>query len=287
MTQNTSPDILSADLIEDPQAYNLDVCIGSIENPVVDFSIYSPDTANSLIYKSVPLTIDDDAIDAKSLREAIYENPLLTSDFNKTSIIIRSSQYMLVPLPLADDREMVEKLLRERFSKVDDETAIIINKLPKLNAAIVFGVDPEIYNLLNRVYNNPSIYSHFYPLLNYFNDLREGGNYDATFFNVTPNALDVVLFKNETDSLDTVRIIPFRTINDAAYYAISYQQMTAGNLQGNILISGSRDARMQLVNSLKQFVDTVMPVVFPSQIFKLGRASMTMPFELAVMPLCE
>ncbi|MDE6352116.1 MAG: DUF3822 family protein [Muribaculaceae bacterium] len=287
MTENSSPDILTADMISDPQAYRLDVCIGSVENPVVDFAIYSPDVANSLIYKSIPLTTDEDSINVESLSEAIYNNPLLLSDFQRVSVIVRSSHYMLVPLPLADDSEMIERLLRERFSKVNDETAIIVNKLPKLNAAIVFGVEPGIFNLLNRAFNNPPIYSHFYPLLTYFNDLRESGNYEATFFNVTPNALDVVLFKNETNNLDTVRIIPFRSINDAAYYAISYQTMTSGNLQGNILISGSRDTRMQLVSQLKQFVDTVMPVVFPSQIFKLGRASMTMPFELAVMPLCE
>ncbi|MDE7155340.1 MAG: DUF3822 family protein [Muribaculaceae bacterium] len=287
MTENSSPDILTADMIADPKTYCLDVCIGSIQNPVADFAIYSPDVPNSLIYKSIPLKTDEDSINVEALSEAIYNNPLLLSDFHRISVIVRSSHYMIVPLPLADDSEMIEKLLRDRFSKVNDETAIIVNKLPKLHAAIVFGVEPGVFNLLNRLFDNPPIYSHFYPLLTYFNDLRESGNYEATFFNVTPNALDVVLFKNETNTLDTVRIIPFRSINDAAYYAISYQTMTSGNLQGNILISGSRDTRMQLVNRLKEFVDTVMPVVFPSQIFKLGRVSMTMPFELAVMPLCE
>lgn len=285
MTQTPSPDILKPDMIDNPRLFRLNVRIGSATDPRADFAVYSPNIDNSLIYKSVACDVADGYLTESSLRDAIYNNPLLLCDFQKISVLIESPEYMIVPEPLAADSELVERLLRERFDSIKSDAAVIVNPLPGLNAAIVFAVDPAIYNLINRAFNNPPVYSHFYPLLVYFASLRRTGNRGASFINVRPGSLDIILFKDDT--LDTVRLIPFRSINDAIYYALTYQAMTPDNLKGRILVSGERDTRMQLVAGLKQFVDSVMPVIFPSAIFKLGRTSMDEPFDLSIMPLCE
>ena len=285
MTLTPSPDILKPDMIDNPRLFRLNVRIGSAINPSADFAIYSPNIDNSLIYKSVACEATEGTITESSLRDAIYNNQLLLCDFQKISVLTEATEYMLIPEPLAGDSELAERLLRQRFGSMKPDSAVIVNRVPGLNAAIVFGVDPAIYNLVNRAFNNPPIYSHFYPLLVYFAGLRRTGNRGASFINVRQGVLDIILFKD--DSLDIARTIPFRSINDAIYYVLSYQAMTTDNLKGRILISGERDTRMQLVNGLKQFVDSVMPVIFPSAIFKLGRTSMDEPFDLSIMPLCE
>lgn len=285
MTLTPSPDILKPDMIDNPRLFRLNVRIGSATDPVVDFAVYSPNIDNSLIYKSVKCETVDGTISRSSLRDAIYNNPLLLCDFQKISVLVESPEYMIVPGPLAGDTELVERLLRERFDSIGSDAAVIVNSLPGLDAAIVFAVDSAVYNLINRAFNNPPVYSHFYPLLVYFAGLRRTGNRGASFLNVRPGSLDIILFRDDT--LDTVRHIPFRSLNDAVYYALSYQAMTPDNLKGRILISGDRETRMQLVTALKQFVDSVMPVIFPSAIFKLGRTSMDAPFDLSIMPLCE
>jgi hypothetical protein len=45
--------------------------------------------------------------------------------------------------------------------------------------------------------------------------------------------------------------------------------------------------REAIMPELRRYINYVMPVIFPSAMFRAGREAMNAPFELIVLPLCE
>jgi hypothetical protein len=53
------------------------------------------------------------------------------------------------------------------------------------------------------------------------------------------------------------------------------------------LVCGDVALREQIMPELRRFVNYVMPVIFPSTMFRAGKEALNAPFELILLPLCE
>ena len=58
-----------------------------------------------------------------------------------------------------------------------------------------------------------------------------------------------------------------------------------GDLLKELFIAGERELRAQTSALLRRYVRFVMPVIFPSSMFRAGRAAFDAPFEAIVAPL--
>jgi hypothetical protein len=54
-----------------------------------------------------------------------------------------------------------------------------------------------------------------------------------------------------------------------------------------IILAGDPASRAALSPLLRRYVRYVMPAIFPSTMFRAGRAALRTPFELVVAPLVE
>lgn len=269
---------LSRDLISEPQLWRLELRIGKDALHVVLFCTVED---NSLIYREISL--DKAAADRlKALEDAVYENPLLLADFAKVDCVVETDCFTIVPASINSD-EVREKIMAKMFDGFDGE--IVANDLPGQNATILMGLDAEMAGFLRRTFNNPRIYHHLAPLCRYFHSKSRLGNTGKMYAYMRHDRMDLMAFGKDTLLLANTFI--YRDSMDAVYYILSCRKMLGFGFGDEMFLSGDNASREAIVPVLRKYISCVMPVIFPSSMFKAGKDSMNAPFDLIVLPLCE
>ena len=75
--------------------------------------------------------------------------------------------------------------------------------------------------------------------------------------------------------------------SDAAYFIVAVRKMLNLPDDAETMLAGSAKLREQVSPILRQFPAQVMPVIFPSEMFRAGKESLSSPFDLIILPLCE
>lgn len=270
-------------MIESTQFYRLDM---RISDSLLDVVIFSKREDNSLIYESFELSCDEKGSTLKSLEETIYDNPLLLREFEQTNIVIETGRFAVVPDFVAGEYSLLEKVFVATNGEIAENIEITTDEIKSVGCAVAMAVDKNILGFLRRAFNNPSICHNLSPLIKYFSDRRRHGNTTGMFINIRNTSLDAVIFKNNT--LRLANTIKFRAVSDAVYHILSLRKaLEIDDDSDEILVSGERETRIKVINSLREFIPYVMPVIFPSAIFRAGRASLNAPFDLIVLSLCE
>ena len=89
---------LDKELIQNPRLWRLALRINEKKLHVVLFCSVED---NSLIYREIPLDSAAQSLQ-KAIEEAIYDNPLLLSDFDKVDCIIESDKFTVIPNEISD-----------------------------------------------------------------------------------------------------------------------------------------------------------------------------------------
>ena len=270
---------LNKDLIKDPRLWRLALRINETKLHVVLFCSVED---NSLIYREISL---DSAVSSmqKAIEEAIYDNPLLLSDFARVDCIIETDKFTIIPSEI-DNTDVQEKIFSETFPTF--EGAVVENKLKELDASILMGVDEELINFLQRTFHNACIQHHLAPLCTYFNRKSRLGNAGKMYAHIHDNKLDLLAFGK--DSLRFANTFDFREPIDAIYYIFACREMLqldAGS--DELFIAGDNSMREAITPTLREYLAYVMPVIFPAAMFKAGKDALNAPFDLIVLPLCE
>lgn len=270
-------------MIESTQFYRLDM---RISGSMLDVVVFSKREDNSMIYESFELSCDENGSILKSLEETVYDNSLLLREFEQTNIVIETEHFAIVPDFVVENSNVLEKIFAETNGDIPENTEIIIDRIKSIDCAIALAVDRNILGFLYRAFNNPSVYHNLSPLIRYFSDRRRHGNTTGMFINLRGTSFDAVVFKNNT--LRLANTIKFRDVSDAVYYILALRKtLEIDDDSEEILVSGERATRIKVINSLREFIPYVMPVIFPSAIFRAGRTSLNAPFDLIVLSLCE
>ena len=271
--------VLDKELIKEPRLWRLALRINEKKLHVVLFCSVED---NSLIYREITLDPAAQSLH-KALEEAVYDNPLLLSDFERVDCVIESDKFTIIPSEI-DDIDLQKKIFTETFSTFNGE--IITNKLNELNATIMMGVSKDLVNFLRRTFNNPEILHHLTPLCIYFNRKSRLGNAGKMYAYIHENRLDLLAFGK--DSLKLANTFNFRDPMDANYYILACRDMLKLDPSSDeMLIAGDNTVREAITPTLREYLAYVMPVIFPSAMFKAGKDALNAPFDLIVLPLCE
>lgn len=270
---------LNRELISEPRLWRLALRIDANALHVVLFCMVED---NSLIYREIEL--DKAAPDPLSaLENAVYENPLLLADFAKVDCVVESACFTVVPASITSD-EVREKIMAKMFDGFDGE--IVANELPGQNATILMGLDAAIAGFLRRTFNNPRIHHHLAPLCRYFHVKSRLGNTCKMYAYMRRGSMDVMAFGKDT--LLLANTFTYRDPMDAVYYILSCRKLLGFDaVTDEMFLSGDNASREAVTPVLRRYISCVMPVIFPSSMFKAGRDSMNAPFDLIVLPLCE
>ncbi len=270
---------LDKELISNPRLWRLALRIDSKNLHVVLFCSVED---NSLIYREIPLDVTASSLQ-KATEEAIYDNPLLLSDFARVDCVVETNKFTLIPSEI-DDADLKERIFKETFPSFDG--TIIENNLNELKTNILMGIDEDLVNFLRRTFNNPAILHHLTPLCTYFHRKSRLGNSGKMYAYLKKDSLDIITFGK--DSLLLANTFSFSQPVDAIYYILACREMLhldAGS--DELLIAGDNTLREAITPTLREYLAYVMPVIFPSAMFKAGKESLNAPFDLIVLPLCE
>lgn len=274
---------LNKDIIADTSICKL---YARVTNSAADVMIYNPREDNSLVSKHIALENSDTETYLRSLENAVYDNPLLLSDFEKISILIETEKFLLVP-DCVTDPDLQEKLFAEAHPEYnEDESELLTDAIPALHATMLFAVERKTVGFLRRAFVNPAFFHHQTPLLRYFADRRRHGNNAKMFVHLREKNMDVIVYGNE--GLRMANTFNFNVIDDAVYYILAVREnLGMDQFADELLISGDAALRRKIMPELRRFISSVMPVIFPGVMFKAGKNALSVPFDLIVMPLCE
>lgn len=252
-----------------------------------DVLIYDRNAADSLSFHSFPLENEGGSgIPVKNIEEIVYENPVLLSPFGNISTLIQSREYIIVPENFASDESFSGDMLRQTFPEMDESDGIFINRIPEFKAAVVFGVNETTTGFLNRNFTNPGFFNHLTPLLHYFGTRGERESASRIIVNMRGKSLDIIACRR--NRLILCKTINYSTIDDAVYFILSIRHSVEMTDDTNeILVSGEREKRLAVIGALRDFVPSVMPVIFPPAVYRRGHDSINAPFELSLLSLCE
>lgn len=244
--------------------------------------VFCPTQDNSL--QRVEVALQRPGTTARqSLEEAVYDNPGLTDDYGKVTVLWRSERFAVIP-GFVTDNDLAEAILRRQFveEKSEGDTEVLTDTLEGVDARIIYEVPAELLNFVRRTFNNPRVMHPLTPLTLWFAAKCHGRRGGKTLACLGNGTLDLVILGQNTplliNSFDTVEA------TDAVYYTLAARRAFSLADTDEVMLAGPAAERAAVTPLLRRYVNYVMPAIFPADMFSLGHGIMACPFEMAVAP---
>lgn len=261
--------------IEHPEAWELLVAIGDGK---VDYILYAPTVANSLIVGEIPWTNRS----LQGLEDAIYDTPELLNEYKRVRVIVHSQHFVLFPVASGD--EDCVGLLRQAFPGDDGDAAVCV--MPRNQVKVAWLMPRGMQAFVGRTFNYPTMCHHLRPLCEHFTDLVHDDGKSRMFLNLDEGCMDLAIYHG--DKLQGANTFHFVNSQDAVYYALSaWRAHGLEQLSDELVLMGDREQCADMMPRLREFVKSVMPAVYPAAAMALGRNAMQAPLELILLALCE
>lgn len=271
--------MLDKDLIKEPRMWQL------VMEPTSDTlcaMAFSPIEHHTLISEEIKIEKGTDPL--RGFQEAVYDNPLLLADFSKTTILLPSQRAMLVP-DILTDPSLREQAFHKAFplSGADGPEEILAEELPSLGATMLTGVNREFLGFLRRTFNNPRVSHTLTPLALYFKAKHPTRPRGKMIANLRQGRCDVVILGDSAPLV--MNSYPVHDPMDAVYYIMACREGFGLSPTDELILAGDPASRGAVTPVLRRFIRYVMPAIFPSTMFRAGRAALRTPFEMIVAPL--
>ena len=261
--------------IQHPEAWELLV---AIDDKRVDYILYTPTVANSLITGQMKLT--DESLQA--LEDTVYNTPELLNDYQRVRVMVRSRHFVLFPDETSDEDCM--SLVRQAFP--DDDGDVAVCHMPQNGVKSAFVMPRGMQAFLGRTFNYPVVYHYLMPLCEYFKSQSTGNEISRMFLHLTDNRMDMVIYRD--GALMCANSYPFTNADDMAYFALNaWTTYDMDQLTDELQLAGDGEQRAAMSPVLRKFVKFVMPAVYPAAAMRLGRNAMQAPLDLILLALCE
>lgn len=274
--------MLDKDMIREPQLWQL---VLEVSASGLHVMAYTPLEEFSLISEFLPY--DPAAVSPlRALEDVVYENPLLTQGFSRVTVLYDTQRFLLLP-GFVDTAPEAEALLRLSLPPGDGggNSEIIVNDLPSLDSRLAFEVDSDTLGFLRRTFFNATLLHPLVPTSLYFKSkypLRARGK---MFVNLRGGKTDLLVLGDGAPLL--LNSFGVREPIDSVYFCLNARQSLCLAHTDEIIIAGPNSERMAVTALLRRYVRYVMPAIFPSTMFRAGRAALSTPFEIIVTPLIQ
>lgn len=231
---------------------------------------------------SIPL--DPTADTSKALEDAIYATPMLLGDYDSISVTVATDNFTPVPTGLAEVSDSVCGLTDESSGQ------ILMADQVNDSLQIIWSFDRKLYNFIERTFRNCPVRCSVTPLVRYFQRKTLRGNSGKVFAHLHGPASQIMdLFVFGADGQP--RLITTKkcmTEADKVYFILAAIQISGlSRTEDEVQICGDTGGRDTLLPLLRRYVRHAVPVIFPSEAFRMGREALAAPFPLIVQNLCE
>lgn len=244
---------------------------------------YQPAEDDSMRSFTIALSADKES-QTTSIEQAIYAHEELLQPYAKVYVVIESNHFMFVPNDLAtrsDNSAFYSAIYRN-----DSQEQVLESHLPHIGAVMLWGVDARLVSFLNRTFDTPTLLHPLIPLCEYFYRKSSAGNQRKVFVHLYKGRADVVCMSRE--GLLLANTYSYRHSNDAAYHVLNvWKQLGLDQRRDEVHVAGEIATRRDMSALLRNYIHTVVPVIFPSHCLVLGSDAMQIPFDLTALSLCE
>lgn len=247
----------------------------------LSFSCYYPLVSNSFFYRTIEF--DRTSSYLSSLKDFFFAHDFLGWIYKRVNVLCVSSQYALVPEDMYDEKEK-GACLSLAFSS--PEKMVLSNLLKDERAALVFGINEEVYEFCSRSLLNPCFIHSMTPLL---------AVSKKQSVLCLPRQMYVVLHQKKMDvacfskgKLLFVNSFEAAQPEDIFYYILYVWRQTGMEQEIDQLhIFGEPSLRNHVTNSLRTYLRQVSPMEIPSEAYLLGAEVVQAPIDLISLLVCE
>lgn len=223
----------------------------------------------AVIAHSEPLP--DSSLEA--LENAIYDNPLILSDFGRVDILVASSQRVMIPASVSEemDEEIVEAMLPD-----SDGSRRLISAPVAGDLRLVAALDTEKLSFISRTFPDGRISMSMAMLVDAVGNMRSESDAVNVAF-IEPGELTLISFNSE-GRLAFANRFGIDGAPDCAYFILA----ALGPEVRDLSIGGDADLRNETIEQLRLAVPDFepMPLFLTPQIADLRCRADYIPLDL-------
>lgn len=262
--------------IEQPQIRRL---VLELSEQTLDAVIFSEYENHSLIYERIELDPTADTY-LKAVENAVYDNPALIADYKNVTVLYRTPRAAAIPV---EAEALSEALLHRLFPPLPDTPGTVLTAdIASMKAAIAFEVPDDVLGFLRRTFPNVRVIHPLMPQAEWFGAKYTDTQRGKTFVNLQPDRLDIIIIGRQNPLI--INTLKIASAMDAFYYIMAARKVSAMRADDEIFVGGNRAMRVAVSELLRDYVSFVMPAIFPTVMFRAGRASLDAPFEMILTP---
>ncbi len=274
-----NPLLTQAIEVEDTRNYELSI---QFALDGFSFSLHNPLENDTFIYRELP--IDTALPYCQQLDEALLAFPQLATPFKKVYALVANNRFLLVP-PHYTPSE-AEASYHIAFGECYPPEELLTTHLPISQINQLYGVDANLYQWVSAHYSTATWLHQLSPICDYFARKSYRTHRTKLYALLHRSTLNVVCYNAK--GLLLANTYTCTHCNDAAYYILNmWQQLGLDAHSDEIHVGGDTAQRNELSDLLKTYIAQVLPVIFPSEVFELGKETMYAPYDLITLPLCE
>lgn len=274
--------------IDHPELWNLELHITASK---IKYLLTAESIDNSLTTGEIDIDTKAESR-LKAIEAAIYDHQLL-GDFREVRIVVDSSHFVLLPPEFsADDTagtdglSSVQTALEAAFGSIEGDMGFC--QLKRCNAAIAYEMPKGLTAFLERTYFQPRIVHRLYTLCEHYSRTNADSEVARMHINFDADGtgMDMVVFSK--GRLMLANSFCFASTADAVFYMLhAWESLKLDAKADEIQITGNRTVRDEVMPKLREYVNFVMPAIFPAAALKMGSDAVKAPLELILLALCE
>lgn len=244
------------------------------------FSTHNVLVENSFTYHDIHFGSASGYVAA--FEESVLQTEELLLPYRQVEVIVASSRFSLIPTELYREESAPEWY---SFTVTPKREKVLTDRLEHTGAINVYGIEEDIYAFLSRTYSTLTFHHHQSILCEYFAIKSRMGNSDKMICQLRHGMIDILCFSK--GRLRLANTFAYRHLNDAAYYIMAVWKSLQMSQQTDALqLTGDQKQISELTSLLNTYIGSISPVVFPAQMFNLGKESLEAPFDIIALPLC-
>lgn len=255
-----------------------------IDEGSISIMLHNDKVADSLVCRRIGLPKYSSPEEyLRALENAIYDNPVLLSDFKRVNVCVDSRKFIFLPPGYGTDEE-ARRAFDVAFPDADGD--FVVSRGYNCRTDVAFMLPRGVYRFLMRTFSNVPVRLHLEVLCSYFRGQTNIStiNKEAVYIRDGGNVIDVCTFRQ--GRLQMANTFVCRSSDDVIFYILAiWNNMGFDVYSDEIQITGDRQVRANVIPRLREYVTYVVPVMMPSAAMRIASDAAKAPFNLIALAI--
>ena len=141
------------------------------------------------------IALGDGADTLRALEDAVYRNPMLLADFDRTTMLLRTPRFAVVPAEVADDADAADDAASLLWTSPDENLRLITAPVRGTDCAVLAACPADVAAFVGRTFADARFAHALAPEIAYFAaKAPRTGNAPKLFAVASGTGVDVIVF---------------------------------------------------------------------------------------------